>query len=146
MDEKMREREIIPSEKWSTLVKKQVGLRFRESRENQCNSHTIITTRWELSPLKYILYLLHLLETRLQPYLKAFWFFLLLIFFAFFFWAYHAWAYKREKKYPIMLSQKHHNFAMPKHTDVILWLAGFSGEMVIYAFLLGFFSPFHQKE
>ena len=26
---------------------------------------------------------------------------------------------EREKKYPIMLSQKHHNFAMPKHTDVI---------------------------
>ena len=24
-----------------------------------------------------------------------------------------------EKKYPIMLSQKHHNFAMTKHTDVI---------------------------
>ena len=26
---------------------------------------------------------------------------------------------KREKKYPIMLSHKHHNFAMPKNTDVI---------------------------
>ena len=26
---------------------------------------------------------------------------------------------EREKKYPIMLSQKYHNFAMPKHTDVI---------------------------
>ena len=37
----------------------------------------------------------------------------------FFFWAYLAWAYKREKKYPIMLSFKHHNFAMPKHADVI---------------------------
>ena len=36
----------------------------------------------------------------------------------FFFYAYHAWVYKREKKYPIMLSEKHHNFAMPKHTDV----------------------------
>ena len=29
---------------------------------------------------------------------------------------------------------------MSKHTGVILWLAGNSGEMVIYAFLLGFFS------
>ena len=26
---------------------------------------------------------------------------------------------EREKKYLIMLSQKHHNFAMPKHTYVI---------------------------
>ena len=45
------------------------------------------------------------------------------IFFAYiyiyiFFLAYHAWAYKRENKYPIMLSFKHHNFAIPKHTDV----------------------------
>ena len=37
----------------------------------------------------------------------------------FFFLAYHAWTYKREKKYPIMLSFKHHNFAIPKHTNVI---------------------------
>ena len=35
---------------------------------------------------------------------------------------------------------------MPKYTDVILWLASNNGEMVIYAFLLGFFSPSHQKE
>ena len=27
--------------------------------------------------------------------------------------------YKERRKYPIMLSFKHHNFAMPKHTDVI---------------------------
>ena len=27
---------------------------------------------------------------------------------------------------------------MPKHTGVVLWLAGNSGEMVINAFLLGF--------
>ena len=26
---------------------------------------------------------------------------------------------EREKKYPIMLSFKHHNFVMPKHTEVI---------------------------
>ena len=37
-------------------------------------------------------------------------------------------------------------FVMPKHTDAISWLAGNSGEMVIYAFLLGFSSPPHQKE
>ena len=30
---------------------------------------------------------------------------------------------------------------MSKYTDVILWLAGNSGEMVIYVFLLGFSSP-----
>ena len=31
------------------------------------------------------------------------------------------------------------------HIDV-LWLNSFSSEMVIYAFLLGFYSPFRQKE
>ena len=40
----------------------------------------------------------------------------------------------------------HCTFAMPKHTDVISWLAGNSGEMVIYAFLLGFSSLSRQKE
>ena len=40
----------------------------------------------------------------------------------------------------------HCTFAMPKHIGVILWLAGNSGEMVIYTFLLGFSSPSHQKE
>ena len=40
----------------------------------------------------------------------------------------------------------HCTFATPKHTDVISWLAGNSGEMVIYAFLLGFSSPSSQKE
>ena len=39
----------------------------------------------------------------------------------------------------------HCTFAMPKHTGVILWLAGNSGEMVIYAFLLGFSSPSIKK-
>ena len=45
---------------------------------------------------------------------------------------------EKEKKYPIMLSFWHYTFVMPKHTDVISWLVGNSGEMVIYAFLLGF--------
>ena len=40
----------------------------------------------------------------------------------------------------------HCTFAISKHTGVILWLAGNSGEMVIYAFLLGFFSYFHKKK
>ena len=35
---------------------------------------------------------------------------------------------------------------MLKHTDVITWLAGNSGEMIIYAFLLGFSSLSRQKE
>ena len=43
-----------------------------------------------------------------------------------------------EKRYPMMVSIWHSNFAMPKHIDVILWLVGNSGEMVVYAFLLGF--------
>ena len=40
---------------------------------------------------------------------------------------------------------KHHNFAA-KAYRCYTWLAGFSGEMIIYAFLLGFFSSFHKKE
>ena len=52
-----------------------------------------------------------------------------------------------KKKYPMMVSIWHSNFAIPKHTNVIdialllcrsigviLWLAGNSGEMIIYAF------------
>ena len=44
-----------------------------------------------------------------------------------------------EKKYPMMLRIWHCTFAMLRYTDVISWLAGNSGEMIIYAFLLGFF-------
>ena len=40
----------------------------------------------------------------------------------------------------------HCTFAMSKHIGVISWLAGNSGEMVIYAFLIGFSSPSYQKE
>ena len=54
--------------------------------------------------------------------------------------------YERKKKYPIMLSIWHSIFAIPKHTNVISWLVDNSGEMVIYAFLLGFSSPSLQKE
>ena len=35
---------------------------------------------------------------------------------------------------------------MPKLTDVISWLAGNNGDMVIYTFLLGFSSPSRQKD
>ena len=54
--------------------------------------------------------------------------------------------YEREKKYPIMLSIWHSTFTLPKHTNVISWLADNSGEMVIYAFLLGFSNPSSKKE
>ena len=54
--------------------------------------------------------------------------------------------YEIEKKYLLMLSFCRCTFAMPKHTNVISWLASNSGEMVIYAFLLGFPNPSHQKE
>ena len=37
-----------------------------------------------------------------------------------------------------MLSFWHSNFAMPKKTNVISWLVGNNGMMVIYAFLLKF--------
>ena len=36
-----------------------------------------------------------------------------------------------------MLSIWYSTFAMPKHTNVISWLVGNNGEMVIYAFLFG---------
>ena len=74
------------------------------------------------------------------------------------FWANHAWAYKRKKRnthwfltfqFCYVEAHKCHwhcTFAMPKHTGVILWLAGNNGDMVIYAFLLGFSSPSRQKE
>ena len=52
---------------------------------------------------------------------------------------------EREKKYPMMLSFWYCTFAMSKHTDIISWLTGNNGEMVIYAFLLGFSSPTRQK-
>ena len=39
----------------------------------------------------------------------------------------------------MILSIWHSSFAMSKQTNVISWLAGNSGEMIIYAFLLGFF-------
>ena len=51
-----------------------------------------------------------------------------------------------EKKYLMMLSICHSNLAMPKHTNVISWLVSNNGEMVIYAFLLRFFSHSRQKE
>ena len=54
--------------------------------------------------------------------------------------------YEREKKYLIMLNIWHSTFAMPKHTNVISWLAGNSDEMVIYAFFLEFSSTICQKE
>ena len=54
--------------------------------------------------------------------------------------------YEREKKYLIMLNIWHSTFAMPKHTNVISWLASNNDEMVIYAFLLGFSSRSRQKE
>ena len=45
-----------------------------------------------------------------------------------------------------MLSIWHCIFAMLKHTDVISWLTGNDGEMIIYTFLLGFSSISCQKE
>ena len=46
----------------------------------------------------------------------------------------------------MMLSFWRYTFAMLKHIYVILWLVGNSGEIVIYAFLLGFSSPSRQNE
>ena len=35
---------------------------------------------------------------------------------------------------------------MPKHTNIISWLAGNCGEMVIYVFLLEFSNPSRKKK
>ena len=45
-----------------------------------------------------------------------------------------------------MLSFWYFTFAMSKHTDVMSWLEGNSGEMIIYAVLLGFSSLPYQKK
>ena len=88
--------------------------------------------------------------------LKALWFFLFFMFFAYFSFKHimhgHIW---EKRKYPIMYDEYpdfvvqvlhliEHSF-YELHIDV-LRLISFSGEMVIYAFLLGFFSPSRQKE
>ena len=52
--------------------------------ENYFNLHTIITFWWGLSPLRYILQLPHLLEDTLAIIYKAFWFFFLFLFFAYY--------------------------------------------------------------
>ena len=107
--------------------------------ENHFNSHTIITTWWGLSPSRYILYLPHVLENTLAIIFKAFLILLFLVFFAYFYLNKTCMGIQEiEKKYLFMLSFWHCTFAMPKHTGVILWLAGNSDEMVIYTFLLGF--------
>ena len=81
----------------------------------------------------------------LATILKAFCFFLILFFFTYFSFKHSMYGHIRDKRNTQLCKPKHHNFAMSKHTD-ILWLMSFSGEMIIHVFLLGFFSPFHQKE
>ena len=93
----------------------------------------------------------------LATILKAFWFFLLFMFFAYFFLlSISLMAYRREKKIPNYVSLKHPYFTVQVlhltkhgfyelHTDV-LWLMSFSGKMVIYVFFLVFSSPSRQKE
>ena len=61
------------------------------------------------------------------------------------FWTYHVWAYKRKKKYPIMYA-KTLQFCHAEAHKCYTWLAGFSGETVIYAFLLEFSSHSRQEE
>ena len=51
----------------------------------------------------------------------------------------------REKGNTQLCKLKHHNFCYVEAYECCSWLAGFSGEIVIYAFLLGFFSHSHQK-
>ena len=55
----------------------------------------------------------------LATILKAFWFFLLLFFFAYFSFKHSMYKHIREKRNTQLCKPKHHNFAMPKHIDVI---------------------------
>ena len=58
-------------------------------------------------------------RNKLATILKAFWFFLLLFFFAYFSFKHSMHGHIREKRNAQLCKPKHHNFAMPKHTDVI---------------------------
>ena len=124
--------------------------------ENHFNSHTIITTWWRLSPSRYILYLRYLLEYTLAIIFKS-----IFNLFAFDF-SLHIFLLsiscmgilEREKKYPMIfdipillclstqMSLTSH-FCYAETYRCHTWLAGNIGEMVISAFLLGFFSHSH---
>ena len=79
----------------------------------------------------------------------------ILILFAFIFFAYffsflfehimHGHIREREE-IPNYVKPQTSQFCYAKAYRCYTWLAGFSGEMVIYAFLLGFFSSSYQKE
>ena len=58
----------------------------------------------------------------------------------------HGHTREREKKYPIMLSHKHHNFAMPNHTDVIHDWQALVVKWLFMPFFKDFFSPSRKKE
>ena len=67
--------------------------------------------------------------------------------YSFYFWAYHAWAYKRDREeIPNYVKPKTSQFCYDEAHRCYTWLASFSGEVVIYAFLLRFFSPFCKKK
>ena len=88
--------------------------------ENLFNSYTIITVWWGLSPSRYILKLSHLLEYTLAIIFKAFFIFLLFFFFAYFYLSKsYMGILEIKKRYPMMVSIWHSNFAIPKHTNVI---------------------------
>ena len=56
----------------------------------------------------------------LTTIIKSILIFFLFMFFAYFsFWTFHTWAYIERKEIPNYVSQKHHNFAMLEHIDVI---------------------------
>ena len=128
--------------------------------ENQFNSHTIITVWWGLSPSRYILQLPHTLEYTLAIIFKAFFYLFSFQFLCIFLFKQIMHGHIRKRKeipndgklltfqFCYIEAHKchwHYTFAMPKHACVISWLAGNSGKMVIYAFLLGFSSHSRQK-
>ena len=110
----------------------------------------------------YILQLSHLLETHMQSNFKSV---LILFVFSFSFdhifffsfkhnFAYFVWVYKRKKrKYPLYLQTPFSCCASASlysawflwFAHKCLWLASNNGEIVIFAFFLGFFSTYDQN-
>ena len=67
------------------------------------------------------------------------------IFFAYFSFKHSMHAHIKEREVPNYVSLNI-TILLCRSTQCYTWLVGFSGEMVIYAFLLGFSSPSYQKE
>ena len=58
----------------------------------------------------------------------------------------HGHIRERERKIHNYVKPQTSQFCYTEAHRYYTWLAGFNGEMIIYVFLLGFFSPSRQKD